>query len=204
MFIANWIQHAPVVFRAISSFIHQRNIFACSGLTFLMAGFDTTFVIMVEDVTDKMVKEQLDFVYGVWHCQVYWYSEDWICCYSHSAWRFCRGIPVQVGACRGLSYLWLCVLRWKTQIARPPSGAVTWHGNTGWCGWTCSTLLAQDAIRSSVCRFISTQEEEVPVSIHLVNLMFLYMLFRWCRETFNFSGPRKCWQHNRTNYWLAL
>ena len=30
-----------------------------------MAGFDTTFVIMVEDVTDNMVKEQLDLVYGV-------------------------------------------------------------------------------------------------------------------------------------------
>ena len=65
MFIANWIQHAPVVFRAVSSFIHQRNIFACSELIFLMAGFDITFVIMVEDITDKMVKEQLDFVYGV-------------------------------------------------------------------------------------------------------------------------------------------
>jgi len=30
-----------------------------------MAGFDTTFVIIVEDITNKMVKEQLDFVYGV-------------------------------------------------------------------------------------------------------------------------------------------
>lgn len=84
---------------------------------------------------------------------------------------------MQVGACRGLSYLWLCVLRWKTQLACPPSGAVTWHGNTGWCGWTCCSLLAQDAIRSSVCWFISTQEGEVPVSIHVVNLMFLCMLF---------------------------
>jgi len=65
MFIANWIHHAPIVFRAGSSFIHQRNVSACSRLTFLMAGFDTTFVIIVEDITDKMVKEQLDFVYGV-------------------------------------------------------------------------------------------------------------------------------------------
>jgi hypothetical protein len=65
MFIASWMQHVPVVFRAVSSFIHQTNIFAFSRLTFLMAGFDTTFVIMVEDITDKMVKELLDFLYGV-------------------------------------------------------------------------------------------------------------------------------------------
>jgi hypothetical protein len=85
---------------------------------------------------------------------------------------------VQIGAYQGLSYLWFYVLRWKAQLACLPSGAVTWHGNTGWCGWTCSSLLAQDAIRSSVCRFISTQEGEVPVSIHMVNLVFLCMLFR--------------------------
>jgi hypothetical protein len=30
-----------------------------------MAGIDTTFVIVVEVITDKMVKGQLDFVYGV-------------------------------------------------------------------------------------------------------------------------------------------
>ena len=39
--------------------------------------------------------------------------------------------------------------------------------------------VAQDAIRSSVCWFISTQEGEVLVSIHMVNVMFLCMLFRW-------------------------
>jgi len=36
-----------------------------------MVGFDTTFVIMVEDIAYKMAKEQLHLVYGVWHCQVY-------------------------------------------------------------------------------------------------------------------------------------
>ena len=85
---------------------------------------------------------------------------------------------MQVGAYQGLSYLWLCVLRWKTQLACPPSGALTWHGNIGWCGWACSTVLAQDAIRPSVYRFISTQEGAVPVSIHMVNLIFFCMLFR--------------------------
>jgi hypothetical protein len=30
-----------------------------------MAGFDTTFVNMVESIGDRMVKEILDFVYGV-------------------------------------------------------------------------------------------------------------------------------------------
>lgn len=169
-----------------------------------MAGFDTTFVIMVEDIAYKMVKEQLHLVYGMWHCQVYWYFEESICCCSHPAWRFCGGIPVQVGDFQGLNYLWLCVLRWKTQLACPPNGALTWHGNIGWCGWACSTLLAQDAIRPSVCQFTSTQEGAVPVSIHVVNLMFLCMLFRWCRESFNFSGPRRCNQHNRTNLWFAL
>jgi hypothetical protein len=38
---------------------------------------------------------------------------------------------VQVGAYQGLNYLWLHVLRWKTQLACPPSGALSWHGNTG-------------------------------------------------------------------------
>jgi hypothetical protein len=37
----------------------------CFRPMILMAVFDTTFANMVEDVTDKLVKEQLDFVYDV-------------------------------------------------------------------------------------------------------------------------------------------
>lgn len=70
---------------------------------------------------------------------------------------------MQLGVYLCLSYLWLCVLQWKTQAVCLLGDALTWHSNTGGVVGLTVYSVVQDIIRSSKYWYINIHEGAVAV-----------------------------------------